>query len=453
MPLNWSEAGMEIKFKVRAEDYWAGLIEGRFPTARLKNRYLIFHYGILPILFFYLFYHLSWHPAIPLSMFLLHALIFVLLWCFLGIPLVTELRDRLFMKRYVKSLVKEDSYLNEKRMVVKDDGVVIQATDDTLFIEWGKFLKVVENKTHFFFYYKVSGKRRKIGATILPKKELESETVQFLHERLSERVQVFIKKDTPPKMSSIPFFNRAILFVLIFILTGFNNLESYESYDKIKYDIYELWENVEPEEEPGELIEKRLLLKDTVTKEEVEKLNHRLHNKVEWTYNSPLLNLRGLSIILTHAEDQIMARAQEHVIRTFSGESQNWIVENYEVILYGDKYNETVEGTLTYKPEGMFRAKYFRVITKGIFNGQREVELHRYNLGEADSGEKVFEIKKTSTGETLTMDRGIKNANDERATIEDLTAVHIIIEWCDENDNFDWDQLEREVIILEPVSD
>ncbi|WP_026675705.1 YcxB family protein [Alkalihalobacterium bogoriense] len=433
---------MDIKYMVTPEDSKAFLMEVKSHVAMIKFFKYFCGFVLSPAILFFLYYNYYWHPAIPLSIIVGYGLLFVFLWVFLFISLLIELSDLFYIKR---QLNRNQSYFyKDMIMKVSSDGITFNLTTPSTHLTWDKFHRVIENKTHFFFISK-----KKTAGHVLRKDQLDSEAKQFLQSTLRNHAPSFVQKDTPPKLSIIPLKVKAILFVSFFILSGYVNIQSYDSYEKIKYDTYQLWENVELDETPVEVRygERKLILKDSVTMEDVQHILYRLKFEVKWT-DENTYDLSNLAVILRHAEDQLNARPREEASRMFSGESENWKVENYEVIFWWNYYNEMVEGTLIYKPEGVLETKFFQVTVIGVFNERLEVQFHEYSVGTQRFTEEIYEIKETTTGGRVTKDSGYDNARRERATIDDLTTVHILIQWLNENE-----ELEEEVVVLSPVND
>ncbi|WP_026675706.1 YcxB family protein [Alkalihalobacterium bogoriense] len=208
---------MEVTYTTKSKDYRDLLIEGR-PNSNRKLLRILFHYIILPLLFFYIYYHFYWNSSDPLFILLSHALFFVFLWCFLFIPLVVDIW-RLFSIQNLQSTLKveKNTLLDEKKLAVKKDGVSFMSPASTIHVQWEQFLNVVENNTHFFFIFKESTSSE-TGGRVLPKDDLKQDIIDELHHILSTRVPSFCQKNNAPTLRSIPFVNRAALCILCLIL-------------------------------------------------------------------------------------------------------------------------------------------------------------------------------------------------------------------------------------------
>ncbi len=428
---------MEIKYDLQPKDIWAYFKNVRTFSEKFRYRYSYIKYIFWPLGLYLIQFSILLLQSAPLSYALIHPLFYTFIGAFIIGPLLMEL---LFYVKYKMYVIKYER-LKNKKIIFLVEGCKYTFTEGTNFYEWANIHRVVEEETHYFIYINDN------KCIILPKDCLELEENQHVKQILKEGVEPYIEYQTPPVSNKLVKIG-VTMMAFFFCLLLFNNWLENSSYF-VKQSVYDLFEGIENNDDPKELIDSELTLKDSVTMGGINKVGRKVYTLSESNQNQK--EWRQLSNLLIRANELVIERDQ--ITQVYSGESEYWQMGDITFKIMPDHYvdvhyatNQRANSQETQTVVEFLNIEVHMTLNEEIDILLNEVEFSRSDIDFTEG--KGSGLLGLSDRYQLDENSQLINADGAPININDITGVYMVIQWKSKNT----DKIQEEKIIYSPVS-
>lgn len=208
----------------------------------------------------------------------------------------------------------------------------------------------------------------------------------------------------------------------------------------------DLFQHIDYETKIEDLLNQKLIIKESVTQEDIDKLYNKL-SMID-SKNTSYYDKFQLASLIKLAE-QLIYDDLPNTTQIYNGESTHWKVVDYK-IQANPVWFRTYAGKMYMKGQDIFEAEYFKVEVSVIFDHNKEIRLHKEEFSAEypdRTNPEELEISEQSTGEFPAEQESYRNKDGNPVSIEDINQVFMLVQWKGKNES----ELEEEKIILSPA--
>ena len=313
---------MKFEYNLQPKDIKAYFKNVRIFSVKVIHRYSLIKYIIWPLGLYLIQFIFLLYQSAPMSFALIRPIFYTFIGTFIIGPFLFEFLLYLKYKRYVSKRER----IKNKKIIFRADGCEYSTQESSIFTKWSSIHRVVEDESHYFIYISDN------NSVILPKDCLKEEEQQDVSKLLKDKVEPYIEYQTPPisnKLVKVGF----ILISFFFGLLLFSNWLENSPY-LAEQNVYDLFVGVESNDNPKELLNEDLKLKDSVTMSHIKQVGRKIHTLHESNQNQE--KSRALSNLIIRANELVIERDQ--ITHVYSGESRYWQMGDITFKIMPDHY-------------------------------------------------------------------------------------------------------------------
>ncbi|MCU9595864.1 YcxB family protein [Caldibacillus thermolactis] len=435
---------MKAKFKIESQDIWAAQ-KNKWQISnddKKEKKKEIIRYVIYIIIFISLIIWFEKSQKVDYSLAKWGiAFVELIIVLFAFVPLVVQLLYVLICWIQRKHLLKKSFFGNESTIIVDENGITTSPENKkSKSLRWQDIVQVGEDDFRYFLY--LTDK-----TFIIVKKEphnlTKEEQVKF-NEKIKKNLNNFIR--SKPFINKPLFSIRIVLVVvlLIMLLTSLtpSQKETTGPVYELEQDVYGLFEYV------GEDISESII-KDNLTVEEIDNVRRNMHKIFEELDSATHVRI-PLSNLVNEAEKQYLEKIHvptKETNRIFSGESEHFFIDNFEVEVIFDKikYHESELFIKDNSGISVDALDEFTVEISTIFHERHEKRIHTFVYSEDIAD--YIDIEQIIVGGTeylLFINEETGFTIIEPTAFEDINKIELIIQWKEKSK----EQLYEERLLL-----
>jgi hypothetical protein len=434
---------MKAKFKIESQDIWAAQKnkwqisnEDKKEKKKEKVRYVIYI-----IIFISLILCIKKKIDYSLDQWAV-AFVELIIALFAFVPLMVQLMYALICWIQRKYLLKKSFFGDEITIIVDENGITTSPENkNSKLLRWQDIVQAGEDDLRYFLY---STDKKTI--TIVKKEpyNLTKEEQEKFNEKIKKNLNNFIR--SKPFINK-PLFSIRIALVVVLLIMLFTSLtpsqkETTGPVYELEQEVYGLFEYV------GEDISESII-KDNLTVEEIDNVRRNMHKIFEEL--DPATHVRmPLSNLVKEAEKQYLEKIHvptEETNRIFSGESEHFLIDNFEVEVIFDKikYHESELFIKDNSGISVESLDEFTVEISTIFHERHEKRIYTFVYSEDIAD--YIDLEQIIVGGTeylLFINEETGFTIIEPTAFEDINKIELIVQWKEK----DKEQIHEERITL-----
>lgn len=415
---------MKVHYKIEPKDIKAIQKNAIQTTPEIQKRNRLMNANTPVILFILLFLastNETIYGRIMSSLFHMFILSFVII-PFLD-QLIVSLVSWIDRRKYLNEF-----YIGEREVNLDENEITINTKQGPKTYRWEDVLRVEEDEFRYFFYFTNN-------TFFLVKKKPDNLSNEEINE-FNDFIQKCRKEYTnyrikAKKFPVLPLSLRIILLAIYLMVYVGNPLYQIwtNPLNEVEDEVYGLFESVGDENS-------KPVIKETLTPEQIDNVRHKLYRIIDET-NSTSNKKSKLIGLVSQAEEQYLQKyhvPNEKTNRFYSGESENWKVENFGIEIIFDRFR-TIEGTLSMKNQTEFLADYLDVKFEIKIKGKNTKVYHSKTLSSdvPYTLNSDLNLAENTTGKISWL-MNLTNKDGEPVKFEDIEQISLLVQWKGQNE-------------------